>query len=183
MKKNLLLIVIVVITLGSIYTLVHFYKMESFVFAWILNFALMALVSTFIETLKSPLTSSYYEEKAWEHRRKIYEYLGVNFFRKLLLIVGWEKVIRKANPIEKNTSALTNLYYQTKKSELGHAVILLIVFGFNVYVAFQFGVLKSIWLLTLNILLNLYPILLQRYNRPRIKRALHLSKWKQTLQE
>ncbi|HEY0176876.1 MAG TPA: hypothetical protein VGC08_10890 [Pedobacter sp.] len=78
--------------------------------------------------------------------------------------------------MEKNTKALMNLHYQTKKSELGHVIILLIVLGFNVFVAFKFGVLKSLWLLVLNILLNLYPIFLQRYNRPRIERAINLSK-------
>lgn len=35
--------------------------------------------------------------------------------------------------------------------------------------------LKSLWLLILNVLLNLYPIFLQRYNRPRIERAINLS--------
>jgi hypothetical protein len=141
----------------------------------------MIWVSAFTETLKSPLTSSYFNEKAWEQRGKIYEHLGVNFFRKSLVIVGWEKVIRKAIPIERNTNALINLHYQTKKSELGHLIILFVVFGFNVFVAFKFGVLKSLWLLTLNILLNLYPIFLQRYNRPRIERAIILSRLKQTM--
>jgi hypothetical protein len=53
---------------------------------------------------------------------------------------------------------------------------LIIVLGFNIFVAFKFGILKSLWLLILNILLNLYPVLLQRYNRPRIERAINISK-------
>ena len=136
----------------------------------------MLCVLAFTETLKSQLTSSYYNEKGWERRGKIYEHLGINFFRKLLVRIGWEKLNKKSNPIEKNTKALMNLHYQTKKSELGHVIILLIVLGFNVLVAFKFGILKSLWLLILNVLLNLYPIFLQRYNRPRIERAINLSK-------
>jgi Glycosyl-4,4'-diaponeurosporenoate acyltransferase len=135
----------------------------------------------FTQTLKSPLTSSYFNEKSWEQKGKIYEYFGVNFFRKLLVIIGWEKVIRKSNPIEKNTNALTNLHNQTKHSEMSHLIILFIVLGFNVFVAFKFGLLKSLWLLILNSVFNLYPIFVQRYNRPRIGRAMNLSKRKQTL--
>ncbi|UKJ07015.1 hypothetical protein [Solitalea lacus] len=175
MKKNLILISIAIITIISISALVHYIGMDGFSFAWALNFLLMAFVFGFTETLKSQFTSSYYNGKGWERRGKIYEYLGINFFRKLLVWTGWERLNKKSNPIEKNTKALMNLHYQTKKSELGHLIILLIVLGFNVFVAFKFGVLKSLWLLILNVLLNLYPIFLQRYNRPRIERAINLS--------
>ncbi|MCF0069638.1 hypothetical protein LZD49_04090 [Dyadobacter sp. CY261] len=136
----------------------------------------MGCVLTFTETLKSQLSSSYYNEKVWESRGKIYESLGINWFRKLLIWIGWERLNKKSNPIEKNTKALMHLHYQTKQSELGHIIIFFIVMGFNIFVAFKFGLLKSLWLLTLNIFLNLYPILLQRYNRPRLARAINLSK-------
>lgn len=176
LTKNLLLIFIVVITIALIYALTHYIEMQSFLFAWALNFMLMACVLTFTETLKSQLTSPYYNEKAWERKGKIYESLGINFFRKLLVWTGWEKLNKKSNPIGKNSKALTHLHYQTKKSELGHIIILVIVLGFNIFVVFKFGILKSLSLLILNILLNLYPILLQRYNRPRLERAINLSK-------
>ncbi|WP_345955975.1 hypothetical protein [Mucilaginibacter sp. PAMB04168] len=129
----------------------------------------------FTDTLKSQLTSSYFKDKKWERRGKVYEGFGINLFRKFLVLIGWEKLTRKTNPIENNTKSLMNLYYQTKKSELDHLIILLIVLGFNVFVAFKFGVVKSLWLLLLNVLLHLYPIFLQRYNRPRIERAINLS--------
>lgn len=176
MRKTLILALITIVTIGAICALVYYIKMDGFSFSWILNFMLMLFVTFFTGALKSPLTSSYFNEKGWERRGKIYEYLGVNFFRKLLVWTGWEKVIRKANPIAKNTKALVNLHDQTKKSELDHLIIFLIVLGFNIFVAFKFGVLKSVWLLVLNVLFNLYPIFLQRYNRPRIERAIRLSK-------
>ena len=175
MKKHLTLTSIIIAAIMSVFALTYFMKMDSFAFAWALNFLLMMWVSAFVEALKSPLASTYYNEKGWEQKGKIYELIGINYFRKLLVLIGWEKVIRKSNPIEKSTATLVNLHHQTKKSELGHLIIWYIVLGFTVFVAFQFGVLKSIWLLILNILLNLYPVLLQRYNRPRIQRAINLS--------
>ena len=176
MRKTLTLVLIAIITIGSACALVYYIKMDGFAFAWALNFLLMLGVLAFTESLKSQLTSAYYNEKGWEQKGKIYEHLGINFFRKLLVWIGWEKLNKKSAPVEKNTNALMNLHYQTKKAELGHVIILFIVLGFNVFVTFKFGVLKSLWLIILNVLLNLYPIFLQRYNRPRIERAINLSK-------
>ena len=178
MKKVFKLGFIAIITIVSIYVLIHIIGMQSFPFpfaCW-LNFILLAGVRAFTETLKSQFTSSYFNEKAWERRGKIYESLGINFYRKLLVWIGWERhVTKKSNPVEKNTKALINLHYQTKHGEVGHIIVLIIVLGFNILVAFKFGFLKSLWLLILNIILNLYPVLLQRYNRPRIVRAINLS--------
>jgi amino acid permease len=176
MKKTFILILIVTIAIGSTAALVHYTRMDTFSFAWALNFMLMLFILPFSDTLKSPFTSSYYNEKGWERKGKIYKNLGINFFRKLLVLIGWEKLLRKSNPVEKNTQTLTNLHYQTKKSEFNHLIILFIVLGFNFFVAFKYGILKSLWLLLLNIILHLYPIMLQRYNRPRIERAINLSK-------
>ncbi|MNS96099.1 hypothetical protein D3C72_1303830 [compost metagenome] len=179
MRKTVILIFIVLTTIALIYTLIHFIGMQGFPFAFSLNFLLMACVLTFTEALKSQFTSPYFKEKAWEKRGKVYESFGINFYRKLLVWIGWEKLNKKSKPVEKNTKALINLHYRTKQDELGHIIILIIVLGFNILVAFKFGVLQSLWLLILNILLNLYPVLLQRYNRPRIERAIDLSKHRQ----
>jgi len=176
MRKALILIFITITRIALIYTLIHYIGVQGFLFAWTLNFMLMACVLAFTETLKSPLTSPYYNDKPWERKGKIYESLGVNFFRKVLVWVGWEKLNKKSNPVEKNIEALMHLHYTTKQSELGHIIIFVVVFGFNIFVAFRFGVVQSLWLLVLNIILNLYPIFLQRYNRPRIERVINLSK-------
>jgi hypothetical protein len=176
MRKALTLTFIIIITIALTYALTYYLDMRGFFFAWILNFLLMGCVLYFTETLKSPLTSPYYQEKTWEKKGKIYEYLGINLFRKILVWVGWERLNKKSNPIEKDTQTLLQLHYRTKQSELGHIIIFIIVLGFNILVAFKYGFSKSMCLLALNILLNLYPILLQRYNRPRIERAINLSK-------
>lgn len=175
MKKALTLSLIILFTLAAIYGVVRFVKMDSFSFAWILNFLLMSTMVFTTGTLRSPLTSSYFEEKPWEEKGKIYEYLGINIFRKFLVFIGWEKVFRLSYPIRKNGDALKNLYYQTKKSELDHLIIFIFVLGFNIFVAFKFGFAKSLSLLILNLAFNLYPIFLQRYNRPRVKKAFMLS--------
>jgi len=176
MRKTLILFFIIITTIGLTYSLIYYVGMQGFLFAWVLNLLLMMCVFKFTEALKSQFTSLYYNEKKCERRGKLYEFLGINIFRKLLVWIGWERLNKKSNPIEKNTKSLIHLQYRTKQSELGHIIIMVIVLGFNVFVAFEFGILESLWLLILNILLNLYPIFLQRYNRPRLDRAIHLSK-------
>jgi signal transduction histidine kinase len=170
------LILISAFTIGSVGALVYFFKLDSFSFAWALNFLLMFCAFAFTGGLKIQYASSYYDEKEWENKGKVYEYLGVNLFRKLLVLIGWEKVIRKATPISKSAEDLANLCHQTRKSELGHAIIFIVVLGFTIFVAFRYGIEKSIWLLTLNVIFNLYPVFLQRYNRPRILRAINIRK-------
>lgn len=167
---------IAIATILSVFALAYYMRMDSFAFAWALNFLLMMWVSAFVEVLNSQMKSTYYDEKGWERKGKIYEFIGINYFRKLLVLIGWEKIIRKSNPIEKNTAALMNLHHQTKKSELGHLIILIIVLGFTLFVAVKLSMMQSLWLMILNVLLNLYPVILQRYNRPRIQRAIQLSK-------
>jgi len=178
MKKTFTLFFITIVTIASIYALIRYVGMQNFPFSFAcwLNFILLAGARTFTETLKSRFTSSYFNEQAWERGGKIYERLGINFYRKLLVAIGWERYItKKYNPVEKNTEALIHLHYETKHGELGHIITLIIVLGFTIFVAFKFGASKSLWLLILNIILNLYPVLLQRYNRPRIERAINLS--------
>lgn len=176
MRKISILSFVVIITIGLTYGLIYYVGMQGFLFAWSLHLMLMACVLAFTETLQCQFSSTYYDQKKWERKGKMYEFLGINFFRKLLVWIGWEKLNKKSNPIEKNTKALMHLHYRTKQSELGHFIIIVIVLGFSVFVMFKFGIRESLWLLALNIILNLYPIFLQRYNRPRLERAIKLSK-------
>ncbi|MFZ6820005.1 hypothetical protein [Undibacterium sp. Ji22W] len=174
MKKIFLPLLIVIAALGSTIFLAYSMRMQSLSFAWALNFLLMFWVSIFTETQTKELTSPYYTAKAWEREGKLYGYLGINLFRKMLVIIGWEKLNKKSNPIEKNVKALEHNLLRTKKSELGHLIIFLIVLVVSVVVAVNRGLRDAMWLIIFNVLFNLYPVLLQRYNRPRIERALQL---------
>jgi len=107
--------------------------------------------------------------KKWEADGKIYKRFGVDVFRKLLVWVKWEKLTKAANSVKKDRETLKKLEYKTRQSEFGHWIIFIIVLTFGIVVAFSYGIWQSFWLLFLNILLNLYPIGVQRYNRPRVR--------------
>lgn len=159
-------------TLAVCRLLLRFMPITSFAFSWQLNFCLM-IWFTIVETyLPLPLNSTYFAARPFEKGGRIYIFLGVSAFRRLLRLVGWEKVTQKNFPIEKTQTALQQCERSTRVSELGHLVIGLIVLGVAAYVCVTYSFMASIWLLSLNLLFNLYPILLQRYNRPRYRRAI-----------
>lgn len=172
MGKILKILFLVFVTGAVVYGVALWSGLNSLLFAWILNFMLMITVLLFTESTKPKLASNYYKSKKWEKSGKIYERIGVNLFRQLLVWTGWEKLNKKANPVKKNLSALSHLEYSTRQSEFGHLIIFFIVLAFNIFVAISFGFTASLWLLILNVFLNFYPIILQRYNRPKIKNLL-----------
>ncbi|WP_375582713.1 hypothetical protein [Cyclobacterium xiamenense] len=149
--------------------------MHTFLFAWVLNFLLMTAVLSYTETFQPPLQSSYFTLKRWEAGGEIYRRFGVDGFRKLLVWIGWEKLTKATNPVKKNRAALQKLEYQTRQSEFGHLLIFFIVAIFGLLVALLYGIRDSFWLFFLNILLNGYPIAVQRYNRPRLQRLLSIA--------
>ncbi len=166
-----------VITVGT----VAFWKgMDSFIFAWVLNFILMMGVLFFTQTFKPTLRSSYYKVKEWEASGKIYKWLGVNLFRKILVWVGWEKLNKAANPVTNKVEALKLLEYRTRQSEFGHLIIFFIVLIFNIIVVFHYGFIQSLWLFFLNLTLNVYPVLVQRYNRPRLQKIVNSAEKKKS---
>lgn len=174
MKKLFLSLLIWIATIASSMFLAYWMRVQSLAFAWALNFLLMFWVSIFVETQTAALSSAYYAPREWERKGNVYEYVGIHLFRRLLVIIGWEKLNKKSNPIEKNARTLEHNLLRTKKSELGHLIIFLIVVGISMLVITKGGLRDAMWLIIFNIVLNLYPVLLQRYNRPRIERALTL---------
>jgi hypothetical protein len=178
MKKASRLVLIVLITAALVYVLIRTMGMQKAGFAVSLNFLLMGGALIFLETLQSKLQSAYFNEQPWEAGGKVYQPLGINLFRKLLVWVGWEKLGKATKPVGKGADTLANLYHRTKIDELGHLIILIIVSAFTVVVALRFGLVRAMPLLISNILLNLYPVMLQRFNRPRIARAMRLGRSK-----
>ncbi|WP_146153618.1 glycosyl-4,4'-diaponeurosporenoate acyltransferase CrtO family protein [Adhaeribacter arboris] len=120
--------------------------------------------------LHPSLHSAYFNNHAFEKSGKIYAALGVHWFRWLLVISGWEKLSQKNNPVRKTLPALQQFERATRVSEFGHSVIAIIIFALTVFVCIKYSVKEAFWLILFNVLLNIYPILVQRYNRPRLRR-------------
>ncbi|WP_143960146.1 glycosyl-4,4'-diaponeurosporenoate acyltransferase CrtO family protein [Litoribacter populi] len=157
--------------IGLIYLVGQMFTVSSFVFSWTLNFLLMAWFTFLASQIDFKLDSGYFESKKFEKEGKIYGYLGVHYYRRLLVWVGWEKITRQKNPVQKSISALKLVEYNSRSSEFGHTIIALIVLILTLAVPNSLNDAK--WLIITNILLNIYPIMLQRFNRPRLLKIIH----------
>jgi hypothetical protein len=172
MNKYLVVVLVLVVALTVILGIAFWKGVDSFLFAWILNFMLMMCLLSYFNNFKPKLTSRYFIIKRWEKEGKIYVLTGVNLFRKLLVLIGWEKITKTTNPVKSSLLALQQLEFGTRQAEFGHLIVFLMIFATNTVVAILMGIQASLWLLILNLLLNVYPILVQRYNRPRFLRII-----------
>lgn len=172
MRNYLSLLFLLFVSFFILYYTAIWNGLNSFVFAWVLNLMLMMISLSFIKILKPKLTSNYYSTQDWEKQGNIYPLLGINTFRKILVFTGWEKINKKENPVKNNIESLLHLEYGTRQSEFLHLIVFFIVLPINIFVAIKLGISQSLWLLILNVFLNFYPIILQRFNRPRLKKII-----------
>ena len=172
-------VIIAMTTCGmASFILFPFMSMSSLLYSITLNFSLMIWMSI-VETILMPeLKSSYFDCHRIEDEGKIYKYFGVHFFRKLLVLSGWERSRKKETPIRKSLVLLEYYEYRTRTSEFGHGIIAIIISMIIVYVCMAYSFKEAIWLIFLNIFMNIYPIIIQRYNRPRVRRVINGYKLK-----
>ena len=118
------------------------------------------------------MPSKFYEKKNYE-TDKYFKFLGVNIFR-LILINSFfrhlnNRVYLKGRPKE----YLLTYIEETKQSETSH--IISGIFPLSIQILYlKYGYLEHfIWLTIFNVLLNLYPFLLQRMNRFKMKKKVH----------
>lgn len=140
-----------------------------FWFSLCFNFTCMSWIGMIELQLRLKLMSSYYNSYYFENGGKIYIFLGVNQFRWVLNIIGWEKIRKLSTPVSRDLNALEKYERFTRSGEFGHAIAAIIVLALTIYVYVSYGFRYTVWLVIFNILLNIYPIILQRYNRPRIR--------------
>jgi hypothetical protein len=122
------------------------------------------------------LPDSYFRVHRFERSGRIYESLGVRHFRWFApdgdLANRWE---RRADPryrIVRGRRSAEAFVERTEQSERGHLVLLMLGFVSAVY-AWEIGWRGwAVYLSVGNVLVNLYPILLQRYTRSRLQTVL-----------
>lgn len=123
------------------------------------------------------IADAYFEPKKFERNPKFYERLGVKFFKKYMPTSGdFVRRRRGAEPLITDSSSLKKWEETTKQIEglhLRFAGVMtgmtagLVLLGKPEIAGFAGG---------LNVLLNGYPIMLQRYNRARIYNVLERLK-------
>lgn len=183
MKRNLtkwvISILVTLVTILICFGIGLISSFNSFVFSWTLNLSLMFWYLVLVSQINPKLDSSYFNQKPFEKNGGIYKYFGVQIYRKLLVWVGWEKVIKKANPIKNSLIKLKICEHNTRVSELGHIIIAIIVFITGIFLSNS--LVQAKWFIITNLLLNIYPVLVQRFNRPRYSRLIDRKNFEKNL--
>jgi hypothetical protein len=120
------------------------------------------------------LPDAYYLTRAFESTGRFYRALGVRLFRQVVptgdLI---DRSRRRRDPgfrVVPNATAAAAYVPQTEQRERGHFVLLLMCAFTAAYAVSIEWYAWAVVLTTGNILMNLYPMLLQRYTRTRLAR-------------
>jgi hypothetical protein len=116
------------------------------------------------------IPQNYYQLKDPDRLVRIYDSLGLNYFKNMLLFLFWGRRKNKTKYFNGLRSGIENFRYKTKQSEFGHLAALISILIISVMLFWKGYVLLTIWMNILNLFGNLYPILLQRYHRMRIEK-------------
>ena len=141
-------------------------------FALTLNLVFMGYFALLIGLYNPAMTHRYFDARVFEQNGRIYRRLGVLYFIWFLRIVGSERHRRQTRPLKKRLDTLLDYEKQTRISEASHALAFLLVGLFTLYVFWTEAPQAILWLLVFNVLLNGYPVMLQRHNRPRLQRII-----------
>jgi hypothetical protein len=113
------------------------------------------------------LPAAYYAMRPFEKGGRVYDYLGVRWYQRLLRPVLWS-----VNPalLRSQRSARLTLIRATHDPEAGHLVIFVLIFGITLWALACAWWDTAAWLLLFNLLHNGYPVLSLRQIRARLHR-------------
>lgn len=113
------------------------------------------------------LPASYYTTRPFENEGRIYDYLGVRWYRRLLRRVLWS-----VNPalLRSQPGARQTMIRATQDPEAGHLVIFVVILGITFWALVSGWWDTVAWLLLFNLLHNGYPVVSLRQIRARLNR-------------
>lgn len=136
----------------------------------VVNWMVLSWIATVTLIAHLSFPAAYYATRPFERTGQFYERVGIRVVKKLLRR-GPLRIFSPTLqfPKEKTVSALRNLDNEMRKAETAHMltfIVMLLLFGYAVVEGWLDVVL---WMLLFNILINVYPIMLQRYNRTKLQ--------------
>lgn len=139
---------------------------RSIVFAFGVNWVLIAWAIMFASNVVPlRLPACYYAIRPFEKTGRVYDVLGVRWYRRALRSVLWtvNPALLRTKPSERET-----MIEGTKDAETGHLFILVAITGITVWALASGWWDAAGWLLLFNLLHNGYPVLSMRQLRARL---------------
>jgi hypothetical protein len=98
--------------------------------------------------------------------------MGVQYFKYLLILFFWGRKKNRKKYFDGSKKGFENLIFQSKQSEIGHLGAFVSIFIVSVLLLLKGYLLLVLFMTIINVIGNVYPILLQRHHRARVGRIL-----------
>jgi hypothetical protein len=142
-------------------------------------FSFALAVAWLVSAYSGALTSELFFRQApdgyrfwrWEDDGKVYQWFGLAAFRWVLL----HTPLQRLNPnvrLRSGRSDFDRLLRSQRAAEGSHAIAALITLALAAWYSLTGHAVVGLWFFVVNIPLNLYPVMLQRWNRGRVQLAL-----------
>lgn len=142
-----------------------------FFLGWLINMFITGVFAFlgFAYPTQKLLPLSYYRIQNPTKLQLIYNTMRVDWFKKFLLATFWRNQNQRKKYFNGKRAGVSNLAVQSMKSEFGHLIPFIIINVVSVYLLAINLYALSIFTFILNVIGNLYPIILQRQHRMRIQ--------------
>lgn len=145
-------------------------------FAFLVVWVPMVTVGSLSRVVQVRLPARYHELRRFERDGRLYELLGVRF-AKLALRRGPLAVFNPQLhlPPDRTPAQLEHLAQRMRDAEASHAVLFVVMLPVVVHAAARGWWPAAALTLVFDVLMNLYPVMLQRYNRAGLAARFHLA--------
>ncbi len=166
LKKLTLFMVATIAAIFLIAWSLDSFGFRSLISALVVNWMVLVWISTVTLVAHLSFPSAYYNIRPFERTGQFYERVGIRLAKKLLRR-GPLRILSPTLrfPKEKTVSALRNLESEMRKAETAHTLTFIFMLLIVGYAAVNGWLEAVMWMLLFSILINVYPVMLQRYNR------------------
>ena len=144
---------------------------SSALFAFLVVWAPMTWLGTVSRVLQPRLPGSFHKLRDFERDGELYESLGVKLVKCLLRrgpLAAFNPDLHL--PTERSPERLANLDHRMRDAEASHFILLVVTFAVVVHAAIRGWWAAAGLTLLFDLLMNGYPVMLQRYNRALLQR-------------
>lgn len=140
-------------------------------FAFLVVWLPMTWLGIMSRAVRPRLPARYHTLRAFERDGRLYERVGVTIVKRLLRR-GPLAVFNPGLhlPTEPNRASIARLDQRMRDAEASHAILLVVTLAVVIHAAARGWWAAAAWTLLFDVLVNGYPVVLQRYNRARLQR-------------
>lgn len=150
---------------------------SSLFYAFMLNIDLLGIVAIpgFVYPLYRSAGVVFYRTPEFlkEDIVSLYKLLRVEYFRRVISFLFWKRGANRRSFFDGTKSGLHGMILSSQRAEFGHWFGLVVVELISINLFLQNYFITCLFATLFNTVLNLYPIILQRYHRIRVEKLLN----------